>query len=381
MRSSSRLRLSPARGDGPPGPGLVGALAFRERVALRAAFATLGVMIGGTAVYAVVGIQPSIDHVMRDWVPSLVYVVASAIVALRVIRVRKDRGPWTVIAAGLTLYTAGTLVWSLWLQNLAAPPFPSLSNALWLSMYPAAYVGLVWLARGEKREGAPAGVWLDGIVAGFGVAALGAAVVLGPTMRAGRGDFAALATNLAHPVADLILAGLVMGILGLRGFRLDRVWMLVGGGFLLLCIGDIMFLLDVAGGATSTSPASLVFYLAAVAPIAAAAWDRQDDAPAVRLQGWSMLLIPGLFALTAIGLLVYDHFIRLDSVAMVLATLTLLMALLRTTLTFRDVRALTETRRQATTDDLTSLPNRRLLMQRAAEEIAAARAVQGSWRC
>jgi diguanylate cyclase (GGDEF)-like protein len=197
-------------------------------------------------------------------------------------------------------------------------------------------------------------------------------------MRAGRGDFAALATNLAHPVADLILAGLVMGILGLRGFRLDRVWMLVGGGFLLLCIGDIMFLLDVAGGATSTSPASLVFYLAAVAPIAAAAWDRQDDAPAVRLQGWSMLLIPGLFALTAIGLLVYDHFIRLDSVAMVLATLTLLMALLRTTLTFRDVRALTETRRQATTDDLTSLPNRRLLMQRAAEEIAAARAVQGS---
>ncbi|MEA2363926.1 MAG: diguanylate cyclase [Thermoleophilaceae bacterium] len=376
MRHSSRFW--PARWDRRARIGWVGALAFRERVFLRAAFATLGVTIAGTAVYAAVGPQPSIDHVMRDWVPSLVYVIASALIVLRVIRVREGRGPWIVIAAGIMLYTAGTLVWSLWLQNLPAPPFPSLSNALWLSMYPAAYLGLVWLARGKKGQGAPAGVWLDGIVAGLGIAALGAAVVLGPTQRAATGNFVALATNLAEPIADLILAGLVMGILALRGFRLDRVWILVGGGFLLLCIGDIMFVLNVAGGATSTSSTSLVFYLAAVASIAWAAWQRQDDAPTARLEGWSMLLIPGLFALTAIGLLVYDHFVTLDAIAMVLATVTLLMALLRTTLTFRDVRTLTETRRQATTDDLTSLPNRRLFMQRAAEGIAGARAVQGS---
>jgi diguanylate cyclase len=370
--------FSPTRADARARLGWVETLPFRERIALHAAFATLGVMIAGTAIYAAVGPQASVDHVMRDLVPSLVYVIASAVIVLRVIRVREERGPWTVIAAGIALYTAGTLVWSLWLQNLPAPPFPSLSNALWLSMYPAAYAGLVWLARGEKRQGAPAGVWLDGIVAGLGIAALGAAVVLGPTLRAGRGDFAALATNLAHPVADLILAALVMGILALRGFRLDRVWLLVGGGFLLLCTGDIMFLLDVAGGATSTSPVALIFYLSAAASIAGAAWHREDHTTAVRLEGWSMLLIPGLFALTAIGLLVYDHFIRLDWVAMVLATVTLLMALVRTTLTFRDVRALTETRRQATTDDLTSLPNRRLFLQRAAEEIVGARAVQGS---
>src|SRR6202035_144868 len=165
------------------------------------------------------------------------------------------------------------------------------------------------------------------------------------------GSFAVLATNIAEPVADLILAALVLGILALRGFRLDRVWMLLGGGFLLLCVGDIMFLLHIANGATTTSLPSIVFYLAAVVAIASAAWQRDDDTVPVRLQGWSMLLIPALFALTAIGLLVYDHFTRLDPVAIVLATLTLLMALLRTALTFRDVRALGETRRQATTDD------------------------------
>jgi diguanylate cyclase (GGDEF)-like protein len=372
-------RAAPLRIDGKDGSprGLAGTLPHRERLGLRGAFALLGVTIVAAALYAAIGAQPSIDHAMRDWMPSLVYIVASAIVALRAIRVRERRGAWTVIAVGLTLYTAGTLLWSLWLQNLPVPPFPSLSNALWLSMYPASYAGLVWLARGKTR-GASAGVWLDGVVAGLGIAALGAAVVVGPTLRAATGNFAALATNVAEPVADLILAGLMVGILALRGFRLDRVWMLLGGGFMLLCVGDITFLLGVADGATTTSLVALVFYIAAVASIALAAWQREDAAPPPRLQGWSMLLIPGLFALTAVGLLVYDHFIRLDPVAMALATLTLLMALLRTALTFRDVRALTETRRQATTDDLTSLPNRRLLMHRAGEEIAKARDEQGS---
>jgi diguanylate cyclase (GGDEF)-like protein len=374
------MRLLPRfwrRSDQGARDGWAGTLVLRERVGLRCVFTALWLMVAGAAIYAAVGPEPSIDDVMRDWVPSLVYVVASAIVVLRVIRVREGRGPWIVIAAGMVLYTIGTLLWSLWLQNLAAPPFPSVSNALWLSLYPASYVGLVWLARGERR-GAPAGVWLDGIVAGLGIAALGAAVIVGPVLREPTGSFAVLATNIAEPVADLILAGLVMGILALRGFRLDRVWMLLGGGFLLLCVGDIMFLLHVANGATNTSLPSIVFYLAAVVAIALAAWERDDDTVPVRLQGWSMLLIPALFALTAIGLFVYDHFTRLDPVAIVLATVTLLMALLRTALTFRDVRALGETRRQATTDDLTSLPNRRLFMQRAAAEIVAARAVQGS---
>jgi diguanylate cyclase (GGDEF)-like protein len=367
-----------ARGERPARVGWVGALAVRERLALRAAFATLIALIAATAVWASLGQASPGPGVMRDWVPSLVYVIATAVILLRVIRVREGRGPWAVIAAGFTLYTAGTLVWSFWVQHLSPPPFPSLSNALWLAMYPAAYVGVVWLARGEKRQGAPAGVWLDGIVAGLGVAALGAAVVLGPTQRAATGDFAALATNLAHPVVDLILAALVVGILALRGLPVDRVWMLVGGGFLLLSVGDSMYLLDIARGVFTTSPTTLVFYLSGVTLVAWAAWHRPAEVAEVRLQGWALLAIPGLFALTAIGLLIYDHFIRLDLVAMILATATLFVALLRTALTFRDVRALAETRRQAATDDLTSLANRRLFMRRAAEEIAGARDDRGS---
>ena len=89
--------------------------------------------------------------------------------------------------------------------------------------------------------------------------------------------------------------------------------------------------------------------------------------------GWWVLLVPGGFALTAIGLTLYDHFVRLDPIGLTLATLTLLLALVRTALSFRDLRSLAQTRRDATTDDLTLLPNRRLFMRTVDEGIASAR--------
>jgi diguanylate cyclase len=47
------------------------------------------------------------------------------------------------------------------------------------------------------------------------------------------------------------------------------------------------------------------------------------------------------------------------------------------TVAFRDLQSLGEARRQATTDDLTALPNRRLFMQRVREAISVARLVDG----
>ena len=54
--------------------------------------------------------------------------------------------------------------------------------------------------------------------------------------------------------------------------------------------------------------------------------------------------------------------------------LTMLVAFARMALTFRDVRALAETRRQAMTDDLTSMPNRRHFLRRVHDGIIASRA-------
>ena len=86
-----------------------------------------------------------------------------------------------------------------------------------------------------------------------------------------------------------------------------------------------------------------------------------------------MIAVPSLFVCAAVGLLVYAHDRDVSGLAVMLAAATVLMATARMLVTFRDVRTLAETRRLAHTDDLTSMPNRRLFMRRAGDAIAAAR--------
>jgi diguanylate cyclase len=355
------------------GAWLPATLRGRERRALSIAFAVLVAILTVAAANAVVGIGgAALAGLIKDWASSTVYMLVAAIVAIRAIRVREQRAPWALFALGLSVYGLGNVLWEFWIGNLANPPIPSLCDALWLTLYPLSYAGIVGIARVHGQRKVPAGVWLDGIIAGAGLAALGAALVF-PTIRASAsGSAAAVASELAYPIGDLLLAALVLGVLALRGWRVNRVWGLLGGGFLLLAVADCWYGLAVAGGSTGTPPLDNLFYLVAVAMLGFAAWQPEGERARPRIEAASVLLVPAGFTLTALGLLVYDHVHRLDSLAFALATLTLLAALVRISLTFRDLQGLAEARRQAATDDLTSLPNRRLFMQRVRDAIAAA---------
>ena len=106
------------------------------------------------------------------------------IVAWRAVRIESKRLPWSLFAAGLSVYAAGNILWSLWIEHLPNPPIPSVCDVLWVSFYPFAYAGIVRLAisRGELRP--TIRVWLDSLMAAAGLAAVGAAVVFGPTLNA-----------------------------------------------------------------------------------------------------------------------------------------------------------------------------------------------------
>ncbi len=67
----------------------------------------------------------------------------------------------------------GDLIWTLWLEQLANPPIPSVADGAYLSMYPAMYVALMLLIRSRLTD-ASAAQWLDGGVVGLAVAAIGA---------------------------------------------------------------------------------------------------------------------------------------------------------------------------------------------------------------
>ncbi len=94
-----------------------------------------------------------------------VELTAVAVCAARVVRRREDRLAWALMTLGLVAWTAGDLTWTLWLDNVANPPYPSLADAFYLAMYPAIYVALMLLIRSRLRH-AGAAQWLDGGVVG-----------------------------------------------------------------------------------------------------------------------------------------------------------------------------------------------------------------------
>jgi diguanylate cyclase (GGDEF)-like protein len=347
-------------------------LGGRERRALVGAFGLLVMLLALTAVIAILGVGGAgMQTFVRDWVSSVIYLLVAVIVAWRAVRIESKRVPWSLFAVGLSVYAVGNILWSLWIEHLPNPPIPSVSDVLWLSFYPFAYAGIVRLAisRGELRP--TVRVWLDSLMAAAGLAAIGAALVFGPTLNAATGGSVTVATELAYPVGDLLLAALVIGVLALRGWRLDRGWSLLAGGFLLLAIADCLYSVLVANGSTQTSAIDNLAYVLGVALLAGAAWQAPPELAPRSGTDWSALLIPAGFLVTALGLLLYDHLHRLNGPAFYLVMLTLVAGIARMALAFRDVRSLSEARHLAATDDLTSLPNRRLFMRRVEEAIAA----------
>ncbi len=347
-------------------------LSTTESLALNASFAVVLAIVALTAANAFVGLGGAeLRLLIREWLSVVVYALVAGIVALRALRGETQRRSWALFAAGLTFYALGNLLWSAWIGQEQNPSIPSICDGLWLSLYPLSYAGIVGFARLRDQRSLPAGVWLDGVIAGGGIAALGAALVFGPILASATGRATAVATELAYPIADLLLAALVVGVLALRGWRIDRTWALLGGGFLLLAVADCMYAAQVADGASQASPITDLFYLLAVALLALSAWQTDAGGPSDRISSWSVLSVPAGFTVLALGVLLYDHIHRVNQLAFGLATVTLVAAAARLVLAFRDIRGLAEARRLAATDDLTSLPNRRDFMRRAGNAIDA----------
>jgi two-component system cell cycle response regulator len=298
---------------------------------------------------------------LNDWVYDNAMLAAGGLCVLRGIVRKGDRLAWLLTGAAVVAWGIGDTIWSVMFANDPSPPAPSIADIGFLAVYPPAYVAIVLLLR--SRVGTLRGsLWLDGVIGGLAVGALGTAVVFQAVLKTIGGSPAAVATNLAYPLADVTLIALVIWALAMTGWRPNRTWALLATGLLVFSVSDCLYLYDTAKDSYVEGSITDLGWLAGGLLLAWAAWQPRSKRVDGALDGWGLLFAPVGFGLVALGVLVYDHAHRVNALSLVLAGAAILAVIARMALTFAEnMGMIAESRREARTDAVTGLGNRRQL--------------------
>ncbi len=267
------------------------------------------------------------------------------------------------------LFGLATMSWAigdlcLTIESLhgATPPVPSLADAFYLSFFPLAYAGILVFMRGEVRRLANPS-WLDSSIAATGAAAVCAAFAFHTVLKTAGGTQLEVVTNLAYPIGDLLLLGLVVGGTAMLAGRKRLPWLLLAGGMLMNTIGDTFNLFGSTAGASHVGTIfNDIAWPTSIFMICLAMWLPAGSADPLAQPKPPGFALPGIASLAALAVLLVGSFRHPGSVAVALAATTLVLAGVRLTKLMHALRALTLKRhQQAITDQLTSLGNRRAL--------------------
>jgi diguanylate cyclase (GGDEF)-like protein len=285
--------------------------------------------------------------------------------------------PWIAMGISMLLGVTGNLIYTLLISPMPDQPYPSVADFFYLAYFVPLYVALIGLIRARVPR-FHASMWLDGIIGALGASAVAVAALLGPALRLTHGNTAAVVTSLAYPTADVVLLALLVAVSAIVGVRRDRTLLLLGAGMTANLVGDVIYLnLATQGIYTEGGPLDLT-WLVAMALMALAAHtndpNQATQVAATARVGWRVIALPLACNVASLLVLGAGWGDRISSAAAWCAIGCMLAALARTAVTFREVRSFQQVREEARTDELTGLPNRRALLERAQAVLAEATA-------
>jgi hypothetical protein len=287
-----------------------------RRILVRGLLIAAGVGVAIHLALVTIGPDGRGDMALVNWVANLALGAAAAACLARGAFVRPERAGWLALGAGLGLWFAGDVYWTVALSGDRSVPYPSISDVLYLANYLLDYLGIVLIARARSSRFDPVR-WLDGVIGGLAAAAVAAMFLAPALVDAFEGDTAAVATNLAFPLGDALLLSFVVGALAVgiadRGIRAQREWALLAGGLLTAAIADALYLrLAATTGYQDGTPIDTMWVLSALLT-ALAAWAETRPAPAQAAGTRWSLVFTSLFASMAIGVLVVQVFLDATS--------------------------------------------------------------------
>jgi diguanylate cyclase (GGDEF)-like protein len=308
---------------------------------------TIGLLLGGD------GPNPLVDI----WLGELTQWVPAAIFWLATVRTGFRRPDVLLATLAVTFNAAADTYYVTAMDAAGELPFPSPADIGYLLFYPLMLASLIALVRSQMR-GLAWSVLLDSAVGALGSAAILAAL-LGPVLTSAVSEPEAFPTAVAvaYPVFDLLLVAAIAGIAAAPGLSIGPRWTFVVGGLVVFAAADVVYaLLEVSGTYIVGIPLDAAWALGLALM---AVWVTEAGRPhAVRAfsgRKTPALFVPAVAVAAGLGVLILGTQIEQPLAAIVLASLTVSLAAIP--LVFRQ-RLL---RKQARTDDLTGLPNRRAL--------------------
>lgn len=267
----------------------------------------------------------------------------------------RERSAWLAIAAAVLCWGASEIYWTAVLLDDPAPPYPSPADIGYLAFYPLAATGVYLLVRSRARE-LDWRLWMDGLIAALGTAALGAALVFEFVADHASGTTIEVATTLAYPLGDILLVSLVVGVVALTRWRPGRTWSLLLTGLAALVVADVAYTLQTTDASLPGGNWIEPIYLLGAVCLGAEAWQSRADTiqPVARFDGWRELMIPAFFAAVMIGLFAMQYFSQTGGLTSMLWAATMIAVIARLGISVRENKRLLELVR---TDQLTGLGN------------------------
>ena len=348
-------------------------LAGKARIALRAvqAVALLG-LVGYAAQSSMQICGSGADPFFEQYVYTGLIFMAAGLCLTRAIVVPRERLAWLVLGAGLLAWAGGEVYYSVFYADLAEPPLPGVSDGLWLTFYP----GLLRrdrAARARARAPVP-----DQPVARRARGRAGGLRDRGRARLRRRSSATGARTMWSRSTCRTRSETCCCSASWSESSALPaggpgRALLLVGAGLVTSAVVDGFFLYESALELSVDSTLMATLWPASALLLGFAAWQRPTVAEPVRFEGARVLLMPAAFAVAGLAILGWHTIERQNALALALAIATLGAVIVRMSVTFREnIRLLASSRRDALTDALTGLGNRRALMEDLEVEVAVA---------